>query len=142
MSHVLLLQPDSHNVPDGDPAKVVERQTTMNVSFKDVSDKNVTSRYNIEDVSRVLNQTNFKQHDGHFKWNDYNSTATASYRPATIPGTSLTLRQKKVRCSVQWSKKKVRQNWDQVYFHNLFLGLKIRFYFHFDKIFSKVFKTL
>lgn len=77
--------PPSYNVPTGDPSKVVERETTMNASFKDMSAQNERSPYSIEEVSRLLNQTNFKQKDGHYKWNDYSSTATASYMPSVIP---------------------------------------------------------
>ncbi|KAL4227714.1 hypothetical protein ACF0H5_013149 [Mactra antiquata] len=77
--------PPSYNVPVGDPNKVVERETTMNSSYKNVADQNQRVAYSIDEVSRVLNQTNFKQQDGHFKWNDYKSTATSSYPPAVIP---------------------------------------------------------
>lgn len=79
-------QPPSYNVPVGDPRKVIERETTMNASFQDVSNQNQRQHYSIEDVSRVLNQTNFKQQDGHYKWNDYRSTALASYVPASVAG--------------------------------------------------------
>lgn len=77
--------PPSYNVPVGDPNKVVERETTMNASFQDVSNQNQRQQYSVEEVSRVLNQTNFKQQDGHYKWNDYRSTALASYMPASVP---------------------------------------------------------
>ncbi|XP_052793104.1 testis-expressed protein 45-like [Mya arenaria] len=77
--------PPSYNVPTGDPRNVVERETTMNASFQDMSNQNQRQPYNTEHVSKVLNQTNFKQQDGHYKWNDYRSTATSSYMPSVIP---------------------------------------------------------
>ncbi|WAQ98819.1 hypothetical protein MAR_023192 [Mya arenaria] len=76
---------DIYNVPTGDPRNVVERETTMNASFQDMSNQNQRQPYNTEHVSKVLNQTNFKQQDGHYKWNDYRSTATSSYMPSVIP---------------------------------------------------------
>lgn len=80
-----LSAPPSYNVPRGDPDKVVERETTMNASFQDVYRQSDPYSYSSESVSRLLNQTNFKQQDGHFKWNDYQSTATNSYQPSTVP---------------------------------------------------------
>lgn len=77
--------PPSYNVPTGDPSKIMDRETTMNASYQDTFNKNDTSKYSVEEVSRVLNQTNFKQQDGHYKWNDYRSTATASFQPSTVP---------------------------------------------------------
>lgn len=77
--------PPSYNVPTGDPRNVVERETTMNASYRDRSAQSQRIHYTIEDVSRVLNRTNFKQTDGHYKWNDYRSTAATSYLPSIIP---------------------------------------------------------
>lgn len=77
--------PPSYNVPCGDPDKVTMRETTMNASFKHRPSQSQEPRYKIEDVSRLLNQTNFKLKDGHNRWNDYSSTATASYHPSVVP---------------------------------------------------------
>ncbi|KAH3837428.1 testis-expressed protein 45-like [Dreissena polymorpha] len=76
--------PPSYNVPTGDPMKVIERETTMNASYQNLAGQTERPPYNAEDVTRVLNQTNFKQQDGHYKWNDYRSTATDSYLPSVI----------------------------------------------------------
>ena len=85
-SGILSFQPPSYNVPCGDPDKVTMRETTMNASFKHRPSQSQEPRYKIEDVSRLLNQTNFKLKDGHNRWNDYSSTATASYHPSVVPG--------------------------------------------------------
>lgn len=77
--------PPSYNVPCGDPDKVAMRETTMSASFKNRFSDNQRQRYNMEDVSRLLNQTNFKLKDGHNRYNDYSSTATASYYPTSVP---------------------------------------------------------
>ena len=78
-------QPPSYNVPCGDPDKITMRETTMSASFKNRFSENQRQRYNMEDVSRLLNQTNFKLKDGHNRYNDYSSTATASYHPTAVP---------------------------------------------------------
>ena len=75
-------------MPCGDPDKVVMRETTMSASFKNRFAQNQRVSYNMDDVSRLLNQTNFKLKDGHNKWNDYSSTATASYHPSSVPSKS------------------------------------------------------
>ena len=72
-------------MPRGDPDKVAMRETTMSASFKNRFAQSQRIGYKIEDVSRLLNKTNFKMKDGHNKWNDYSSTATASYHPSSVP---------------------------------------------------------
>lgn len=80
------MQPVGTNVPYGDPSKVVTKDTTMQSSFLDVSNQNNSPSYNKSDVSGKLGRTNFKQADGQGKYNDYESTATFSYKPTTAPG--------------------------------------------------------
>ncbi|KAJ8304077.1 hypothetical protein KUTeg_017660 [Tegillarca granosa] len=77
--------PTGTSVPNGDPSKEYTQKTTMQESFPDLSSQNDYKPYNQAFVSSKLGKTNFKQQDGHGKYNDYMSTATVSYLPSAIP---------------------------------------------------------
>ncbi|KAL5005132.1 hypothetical protein ScPMuIL_018588 [Solemya velum] len=40
-------------------------------------------KYEKSEISGTLRRTNFKQEDGHYRWNDYESTSTSSYNPVS-----------------------------------------------------------
>lgn len=79
----LLFQPTGTNVPSGDLQKEMGRETTMQYSFPNKTDIENYKPYLKSEVSSKLGRTNFKQADGHSKYNDYQSTATVSYQPCT-----------------------------------------------------------
>ncbi|XP_050400030.1 uncharacterized protein LOC126817261 [Patella vulgata] len=74
------------NVPNGDPEKIVLRDTTMRTSFPCIEgiDRPKPS-YDRQAVSQLLLQTNFKQSDGKKTWDNYMSTANSSFQMATVP---------------------------------------------------------
>ncbi|XP_033749400.1 testis-expressed protein 45-like [Pecten maximus] len=77
--------PTGTNVPSGDPDKETVRETTMQYSFPNKAEASDYKPYMKDEVSKMLGKTNFKQVDGHCKYNDYQSTATVSYLPVTTP---------------------------------------------------------
>lgn len=77
------MQPYGYNIPVGDPAKVTINSTTMQDTFPFLSDKSETKPYCKSAVSAYLGRTNFKERDGHDKYNDYLSTASVSFQPTT-----------------------------------------------------------
>lgn len=77
------MQPYGYNIPVGDPDKVTINNTTMQATFPYISDKSDVKPYSKSAVSAYLGKTNFKEKDGHGKYNDYLSTASVSFQPGS-----------------------------------------------------------
>lgn len=75
--------PYGYNIPVGDPDKVTINATTMQDTYPFLSDKSETKPYCKSAVSAYLGRTNFKERDGHGRYNDYLSTASVSFQPAS-----------------------------------------------------------
>lgn len=55
----------------------------MQDTYPFLSDKSETKPYCKSEVSAYLGRTNFKERDGHGRYNDYLSTASVSFQPAS-----------------------------------------------------------
>ncbi|KAL3867036.1 hypothetical protein ACJMK2_044273 [Sinanodonta woodiana] len=77
--------PTGSNIPGGDPDKISLRETTMAASFPNRFSEAQFQPYSQTAVSEYLQKTNFKEQDGHNRYNDYRSTAFHSFQPNPTP---------------------------------------------------------
>ena len=75
-------QPVGTNIPEGDKEKLRVMRTIHQVSYPEY-DSSLLKCYDKDGVTAKLQQSNFKQKDGHGVWDTYLSTAAESYQPTS-----------------------------------------------------------